>query len=235
VDRLTRKELKSDRFALEVQHSVEYVTEHRRQLIRWGGIGAAVIVAVVAFLIYRNYQHTARQEALREAMQIANSNVGASPTPGIKTYATAAERSKDVVKAFGDIVAKYPNTDEGAVARFSLAVNAADDGNTAEAERNFKAVVDSGNEQYGSLAKLSLAQLYASQGKTAEGAKLIQSVIDHPTVLVSKEQATIALAELLAPTDPQQARKLLEPLRSSPRSNISGKAISALSELQKSK
>ena len=234
MDRLTRKELKSDRFALEVQHSVEYVSEHRKQLIQWGGLGLAVIVLAVAFFIYRSYQHSARQAALRDALQISNAAVGPpSGNPNVPTFPTAEERSKATVKAFSDIASKYSGTDEGIIAQFSLAVNASDDGKTAEAERRFKEVADSGNDQYGSLAKLSLAQLYASEGKTAEGAKLIQSVIDHPTILVSKEQATIALAQLVMKSDPAQARKLLEPLRTNPRPNINGPAITLLSELPK--
>ena len=92
-------------------------------------------------------------------------------------------------------------------------------------------MADSGNKPYGSLAKLSLAQLYASQGKVADGERLIQSVIDHPTVLVSKESATVALAELIRNTDPQRARKLLEPLRSNPRSNVSRTALTILGEM----
>ncbi len=31
MDKLTRKELKSDKFALEVQHSVEFVSQHREK------------------------------------------------------------------------------------------------------------------------------------------------------------------------------------------------------------
>lgn len=235
MDRLTRKELKSDRFALEVQHSVEYVSEHRKQLIRWGGLGLVVIVLAVAFFIYRSYQHSARQAALREALQISNAGVGPETNPGVKTYPTAEDRSKATVKAFSDIAAKYSGTDEGVIAQFSLAVNASDDGKTAEAERRFKEVADSGNAEYSSLAKLSLAQLYASEGKTADGAKLLQSVIDHPTILVSKEQATIAKAQLVMKSDPAEARKLLEPLRTSPRANISGSAITLLSEIPTSK
>ena len=235
MDRLTRKELKSDRFALEVQHSVEYVSEHRKQLIRWGGLGLAVIVLAVAFFIYRSYQHSARQAALRDALQISNAAVGPAGNPNVKTFNTAEERSAATNKAFGDIAAKYSGTEEGVIAQFSLAVNASDDGKTAEAERRFKEVVDSGNDQYGSLARLSLAQLYASEGKTADGAKLIQYVIDHPTILVSKEQATIALAELIMKSDPAQARTLLEPLRTNPRPNINGKPNTLLSEMQNQK
>lgn len=237
MDRLTRKELKSDHFALEVQHGVQYVSGHRQQLIRWGGVAAGVILLVVAFLVYRNYQHTQRQDALREAIRISNANVGA-PTPGnemILMFPTPEERNKALVKSLTNLLAKYPGTDEGILAQFQLAVNASDEGKTADAERRFKEVVDSGSAQYSSMAKLSLAQLYASEGKLADGEKLIQSVIDHPTILISKEAAIFALAELLAPTDPQRARKLVEPLRSSPRPNISGKAINFLSELQKPK
>jgi predicted negative regulator of RcsB-dependent stress response len=105
--------------------------------------------------------------------------------------------------------------------------------NTAEAEKHFKIVVDSGNRNYSSMAKLALAQVYASEGKLGDGEKLIQSVIDHPTDLVSKEQASLALGELIRSTDPQRALKILEPLRSSPRGSVSKAAITAVSETPK--
>ncbi len=194
MDRLTRKELKSDRFALEVQHSVQYVSGHRQQLVRWGGIAAAVIVVVLSF-------------------------------------PTAADRQKAVVKAFTELAAKYSGSDEGTIAQYMLATNAADQANLTEAEKRLKTVVDSGNASYGSLAKLSLASIYAGEGKQAEGEKLIQSLIDHPTVMVSKELATISLAELIANSDPARARKMLEPLRGSPRPNVSKAALTALSDL----
>jgi hypothetical protein len=56
-------------------------------------------------------------------------------------------------------------------------------------------------------------------------------VIDHPSELVSKEAATIALARLIAPTDPARARKILEPLRGNPRSSISRGALNALDDM----
>ena len=51
VDRVTRKELKADRFAQEVGHTVEYVSEHRKQVIRYGTIAAAVLVVVIGVII----------------------------------------------------------------------------------------------------------------------------------------------------------------------------------------
>ena len=230
MDRFTRKELKSDRFALEVQHSIEVFSEHRQLLTRWGGIAVAVVLIVVAVLWYRSHEHSVRQDALRSAMQIQNANIGPQTNEFAISFPTQADRDKAVNKAFTELAAKYPGSDEGLIAEFFLGTNAADHGNLAEAEKRFKAVVDSGNS-YSSLAKISLAQVYAAEGKLPEGEKLLQSLIDRPTGLVSKEYATIVLAELIQVKDPQRARKMLEPLRSSPRSGISRVAISALSDM----
>ena len=229
--RLTRKELKTDRFAVEVQHSVEYVSEHRRQLVLWGGIGAGVVVLVAGIVLYRNYEHSVRQEQLTAAMQLLNAPIGPAPNKYVTSFPTEADRAKAEQAAFTDIATKYSGTDEGLIAEYYLGAHAADAGKVDEAIKRYQMVVDSGNKAYGSLAKLSLAQIYASQGKVADGEKLIQSVIDHPTDLVSKEQATIALAQLIAPTDPARARKMLEPLRGFSRSTISRAALNVLSDM----
>ncbi len=231
MDRLTRKELKSDRFALEVQHSVQYVTGHRQKFALYGGIAIAVVVVIVGVFAYLNYARSKRQQELHAALQIQNANVGPSQNDYTLSFPTQADRQKALIKAFTELAAKHPGSDEGVIAQYMLATNAADQGNLAGAEKGLKIVADSGNAAYGSLAKLSLASIYAGQGKQAEGEKLIQSLIDHPTVVVSKELATISLAELVAHSDPARARKLLEPLRGSPRPNVSKAALTALSDL----
>ena len=231
MDKLTRKELKSDKFALEVQHSVEYVSEHRRQLIWWATPALAVALLVIVVYFYRNYQHSNRQEALHAAMQIQNSTVGPSPSEFVVTFPTTDARMKAAVKIWSDLAAKYSGTDEGAIAEFFLGTNASDSGTLPEAEKHFKAAIDSGSGPYASTAKLALAQIYAGEGKVNQGVPLIQSVIDHPTVLVSKEAATLALADLIKTTDPQRAKKLVEPLRTSTRSPVSKAAINLHSSL----
>ena len=90
MDRLTRKELKSDRFALEVQHSVQYVSVHRRQLIKWGGIAAAVVLVILAVFFYRNHEHNLRQIALRGALRIQNAQIGPYVGEFTLTFPTAA-------------------------------------------------------------------------------------------------------------------------------------------------
>jgi predicted negative regulator of RcsB-dependent stress response len=228
---LTRKELRTDKFVLEFEHGVEIFSEHRQQIVRWGSVALGLIVVIVAVNMYRNHERGLRQDALRSAMEIQNSTVGAAQNEFTVSFPTAAERDKAVQKAFTDLTVKYPGTDEGAMGEFFLGTNAADRGSLPEAEKHFKAVVDSGRGVYVSVAKLSLAQIYASEGKVADGEKLIQSVIDHPTVFVSKEAATIALGQLLQASNPDRARKILEPLRTSTRPGVSKAALDAVAQL----
>ncbi len=138
---------------------------------------------------------------------------------------------KAATQAFTEVATKYSGTEEGALAEYFLGTNAADVGNFAEAQKHFQKVLDYSDQNIDSMAKLALANVYAGEGKLADGEKLIQSVIDHPTTLVSKDEATLALGQLIAPTDPQRARKLIEPLRSSPRGAISRAAITAIGEI----
>jgi len=64
VDRLTRKELKTDKFAAEVGHTVQFLEQHRREATIVGG--AVVILAILAIgaYFYMGRQHTAREALL---------------------------------------------------------------------------------------------------------------------------------------------------------------------------
>jgi len=85
----------------------------------------------------------------------------------------------------------------------------------AEAEKTLQEVAQHGNGNFASLAKFSLAQIYYSDGRDAQGEAILRDLMDHPTTLVSKEQATITLARYLMIKRPAEARKLLDPLRPS--------------------
>ena len=231
MDKLTRKEMKSDKFALEVQHSVEYVAGHRQQLIRWGLPAVAVVLLVAGVYFYRSHMTDVRQEALRAAMVVQNAAVGSSPNSQTLTFPNTDARNQAVIKSWTELANKYPGTEEAYMAHFFLGTTAADMGNLPEAEKQFRIVVDSASAPYASMAKLSLATVLAGENKLAEGEKLIQSVIDQPTVMVSKEEASLALAELVSASDPDRARKLLEPLRTSTRSAVSKAAIGAYGNL----
>lgn len=231
MDKAHRRELKHDKFVEQVGHSVEYAGEHKDQVMKIGGAILLLMVAALGWYFYSNSQHSTRQAALREALRIQEAQIGATSSDLVLTYPTQDAKNKAMQKAFTDVANSYPNRPEGLVAKYYLAIASADEGKLPEAEKYFKEVAESGEDEYASQAKLSLAQIYGSTGRIAEAERLLRSVIDDPTILVSKEQATIALARLLASSKPAEARKLLEPLRTE-RSAVSRAAITALSDIK---
>jgi hypothetical protein len=94
----------------------------------------------------------------------------------------------------------------------------------------YKDVMDSAPKEFSAWARISLAQVYASENKMQDARALLEYLIAHPTETISKEQATIELAEILAKSNPAEARKLVEPLRNS-RTAVSRTAIDVVGRL----
>ncbi|MEJ7605316.1 MAG: tetratricopeptide repeat protein [Bryobacteraceae bacterium] len=207
MDKVHRRELKHDAFVDKVGDSVEYAAEHKTQVAKWGIVVLGVLLVGLGIYFYTRQQREARQDDLRAAMRIQESQVG-SASEFFQTYPTEAEKKSAIKKAWNDLIAKHGTTQEGLIAHYYLGINAADAGDLTEAEKHLKVVADSSKDDYSSQAKLSLSLIYESMGKIAEAEKLLKSVIDNPTIMVSKEQAIIALGRILGRSKPAEARKL---------------------------
>jgi predicted negative regulator of RcsB-dependent stress response len=230
MDRHTRKELKTDKFAQGVGTGFEFLSEHRGQATRWGSIALAVVVVVGGIWLYRGHQATLRTELLAKAMQVDDATVGA-PQPPRMNFATAEEKEKARIAAFANVAAKYPGSQEGAIAQLAVAAAQADKGQIDDALKTFQNIMDTAPDPYNSVAKSSIAQIEVSQGKTDEAEKLLRQLVDKPTMFVSKEQATLDLAQVIAKKNPAEARKLLEPLSASKRSVVSRAAVAAMGSI----
>jgi predicted negative regulator of RcsB-dependent stress response len=230
VDRITRKGLKQDRFARDVGQTVEYVSEHRAQVTRYTIVALAVVVLIGGFLGWRRHQRTARQEALAEALDIQQTPVGSPTGNAGRIYATEEERSKAELAAFTDLSTRHSGSEEGTIAEYFVGTIAARQGNFTTAEKLLNEVAQSGQPNYAALARLALAEICKSQGRLKEAESLIRGLMDTPTEFVSREEATIALARVVALRSPAEARKLLEPLRTA-RPAIGRAAMAELNEL----
>ena len=230
MDRHTRKDLKTDKFVREVGHTVDYLSHHRAQAVRYGLIGLAVLVVAGGVYLYMGRQTTLREEALSAALRIDDATVGGNATPAILNFPTAEEKQKARVKALTDLVAKYPGTAEGSYAAIYLATDAADRGDLPDAEQRYRKVMEKGPSSYAGLARLSLVEVLIAEGKLEDAKKVLREAVAKPTATVSKEQSTVMLATLIGKTDPCEARKLLEPLRTE-RSTVSRAAIQAMGEV----
>jgi predicted negative regulator of RcsB-dependent stress response len=213
VARITRKELKSDKFALEVGQTVSFFEEHRQEILRYGAIALGVAALIAGWLVYQKHQRAGREEALAGAILVQEAPIGAQPNAGGLNFPTQAAKDEAATKAFASLAAKYQGTTEGEVAQYYLGAIEADASKMPEAEKRFQEVAQHGNDNFASLAKLSLAQIYYSDGRDAQGEAILRDLMEHPTALVSKDQATITLARYLIIKRPAEARKLLDPLK----------------------
>jgi TolA-binding protein len=232
VDRLTRHELKTDKFVEEVGQTVHFLEEHRQAIIRYGSIALAVLILAAAGYAYSRAKKAERQTALGAVLEIYNAPVIDPPPAEFKAFRTEQEKNDAIVKACNDLIRKYPGSDEAAIATYLLGTNAADQGDLAAAERYLKEAAEKASHEYATLAQFALAQLYIAQGKTADGEKLLRGLMEKPSVLVTKDQAALALAQLLAKSRPDEARKLVTPLQNKPGA-VGRTAITLLAELNR--
>ena len=211
MSRITRKELKSDKFALEVEHGITFFEQHKDETLKYGAIAVGVLVLIAGFAVYERGQHSAREDALATAIQVQEAAIGQSGTGGM-AFPTQEAKDQEAIRVFTELQTK--GGAEGEIAQYYLGSIKADQGKLAEAEKLFQEVAQKGNEKYASLAKLALAQIFFGDGRADQGEKTLRDLIANPTVFVSADQATISLARFLSGKNPAEARKLLEPLRS---------------------
>ena len=210
---ITRKELKTDNIAEGFERGLTWFEAHKREEVRYGGIAAVVILLVAGIFLYRDHEHTARQEALALAIRVQETPVANLAISGQTTFPTQEVKDQAAIKAFTDVEAKYSGSDEAQIAEYYLGCIHADQGKLTDAEKNFKNVADNASKPYASLAKIALSEIYFSDGRNDQGEKLLKDLMDNPTVLVSKDQAAIALAKHYIGRNNAEARKLLAPIK----------------------
>jgi predicted negative regulator of RcsB-dependent stress response len=229
---LTRKELlKQDKFTVEAEHTVDYLSAHRKDVIRYGAAAIALAVIVAGVYYYRTSQLSVRQQTLGEAISLSDAPVGApAQQPGATSFPTAQAKQDAVTKAFTKITSDYGGTEEAYIAEYYLGAQALDAGKVDDARKKFQDVADHANANYASLAKLAVAQLDVAENRSGEAETILKGLMDNPTDLVSKTQATFAYAKVIAPAKPDEARKLLQQIADE-KSDVSQIALTAMNEL----
>ena len=197
MSRITRKELKTDKFALEVEHGhlvLRRAQERSRQVRRQ--LPSAVIVLIIGYTIYSRSQHSDREQALAAAIQVQEAPVGQSGNGGL-AFPTQEAKDQESIRVFTDLQTKYSGSAEGEIAQYYLGSIKADQGKLAEAEKLFQEVAQKGDEKYASLAKLVAGADLLRRRPRGPGRKDPARPDRQPTVFVSSDQATISLARYL--------------------------------------
>lgn len=228
---MTRHELKEslqhDQFTDTVSNVVNYALADRQRLIRWAIIAGAVFLIAGAAIWFSSYRSSVRQQDLGTAFAVLNAPVGTAETAG-KSFPTQEAKTKASMKALSDVIAKDGGTREGLIAQYYLGTLKAQNQDQKGAESDLNVVANSSSE-CAPLAKIALAQLYTTQNKAAQAQKLLREVVDKPTDLVSKAQAQVLLVQLLQSSNPQEAKKMAQSLKTPNQSPAVARALEQIS------
>jgi predicted negative regulator of RcsB-dependent stress response len=228
---LTRHELKEqlqhDHFTDAVSEAVAYALSNRKILIRWIVVAVLVLGLAGGALWFAAYNRSIRQQALAAALQVIDTPVGAS-SQAPNSYPTQEAKQQAEIKVLSDMVAKYGGTREGLIAQYYLGTVKVERKDPKGAESDLRRVADAKSE-FAPLAKIALAQLYAGENRVAEARALLQSIANKPSDLVSKAQADILLAQLYLTTNPQEAKKILQSLKTPTQRPAVSRAVDQLS------
>src|SRR5947207_1537231 len=128
-DRLSRKELKQDKFRESLEHGAEAVYSHSQ------AAGILIAVAIAAVLVYGGWkfyndrQTVLASSALDDAMRIYNAPIRQANVPveaGELTYADTQTRSQEAAPKFAAVADKYSHTNPGKLARYYEALTLLD-------------------------------------------------------------------------------------------------------------
>ncbi len=229
MDRITRKTLKQDKFATEVTESVEYLAEHRRQALIYGGAIVAALALGAGIYFYIQRQGDASHEALAKALVVERALVTEEDRPGRVTFKTEAEKNAKALKEMETVVKDYPRSKEAKIARYYIGLTQFQMGNKEQARKELEKLAGEGSEM-AALARLALADVYASTGKDEEARKIYDNLIKNPSDMVSENRALLAKAQYLSARQPEEARKLLNDLvrRSGPVAAAAGNMLREL-------
>lgn len=233
MDKVTRHDLKTDQFVEGVGQTVDYVSAHKDMVAKYGAAAVLVIALIAGGFYWRAQKAETRALDLGAAMKIRDAVIAPMATPGDTRLAFPSQQEKNNAfrKSLIDIISRHSGSNEAAVAHYLLGVLDADEGKIAGAEKNFQQAASTGDAEYSSLAKWSLQQIFAASGREKQAEDILRGFVSNPTVMVSSEQATIALAQLIWRKQPTEAMKMLEPLSKSPRQAVARYAASLLGEV----
>lgn len=218
MDTQTRHALKQDRLVEATRTGVGWFQDHRSKVIQASVAAVVLLAIVVAALVVYNQRSAAAGLAFGEAMDTYNAplaQAGQPPTPGERTFPTAAARAKLANQQFVQLANQYGFLEAGKNASYFAGLTAIDLGQTGPAETYLKKVADGHDAALAALAKLALANLYQQLNRNSEAVVLYNQLIAKPTNTVPADAARLQLAALYEKTNPAEANKIYAQLKTS--------------------
>jgi predicted negative regulator of RcsB-dependent stress response len=208
---ISRKELKKDEIRETLSHGAEAIASHQRDIWSYGSLALLVVIAVFGWRLYTQNQTAKGSAALADAMKVYQARIRTAAEPAQPdeiTYVDEKNKYSDATKKFTDVANKYSRTRPGQLARYYAALSLEKLARYDEAEKDLQALESSRDESLSALARFKLAQVYDEAGKGAQAVQLYEQLTNKPTLFVPKPVVLLALADHYSSSDPAQAAKL---------------------------
>jgi tetratricopeptide (TPR) repeat protein len=200
--KISRRDMKRNELAETVNKTVGYVAEHRRGATEAVAIAIGAALLVGGFFLYRAWQERSSGRALSEALAILDAPVaGETPaTPGVKSYATAAERRAEADKLLKKAAGRG-STASGRAASVILAAGGAE--KPEQSLDTFEKAARQTRSETAAAAEIDAAKLLVAQGKATEAVERLKRAIDSPKSPAPRDALLFALGQIYEQTGAQ--------------------------------
>ncbi|MFZ0820965.1 MAG: tetratricopeptide repeat protein [Candidatus Acidiferrales bacterium] len=209
---ISRKDLKKDDFREAFVHGGEAVASHKKLVSQIVSVVLVVLVAVLGWRWYTQWQTGKASIELADAMKIYDAPIraaGEPSDPNSPSFFDEKVKYDTAAKQLAVVADRYGRTLPGQQARYFEALCDEQLGRNDRAVSELDALAKSGNTDLAPLAKFRLAGVYAKMGKSAEAVQAYKDLMAKPTLLVSRPLVMLALADFYSKSNPAEATKLL--------------------------
>lgn len=208
---ILRKDLKKDEIRDSFVHGVESVASHQGLLYIVLGAALVIGLSIFGWSSYSQRQTAKGGAALDDAMKVFDARVrapGEPADPGELTYVDEKNKFADAEKKFLGVASQFSRTRPGQLANYYAALSEIQLMKYNDAEKHLKEIQSSGDENLAGLASFQLAAVYDKNNKGTQAVDLYKKLADKPTEFVPKALVLLTLAEHYQTSDPAQASKL---------------------------
>lgn len=174
---IERQKLKQNEFARTVAHAREALQARQSQVAKIVAAVAVILALAAGYSWWRSARAEQANELLATALAAYEKPVvppqppapgSPPPVPQPGTYQSEQERLEASLPMFLEAATSFPDSRAGLTARFHAAAIQAALGRHAEAEANYRQVVDKADGIYARTARLGLAEAQVAQQKYDE-------------------------------------------------------------------
>ena len=235
---ISRQELKTDQVQEALSHSAEAVLSHKTVLVYVVVVALIVAAGVFGWQFYSQRQSVKASAGFNDATQVFQAPTLAAsqaPQPNEISYSDSSKKYQDALKKFEGVANQYPRTRAGQLADYYSALCLERLGQNAQAITWLSKLQNSSNHDFAAMARFELAQIYDHSGNAAQAVQLYNELMKSPSVLAPKAMVMLALAEHYRQSDPAQAARIFNQIKSEyPETGAADQADQELALLPKS-